>query len=51
MPAGNKQIFKKQKIDHGQKKSPSRRVSDEVFDESFCEFFIPTEDCSQRQQN
>ncbi len=23
----------------------SRRVSDEVFDESFCEFFIPTEDC------
>ena len=24
----------------------SRRVSDEVFDESFCEFFIPTEDCS-----
>ncbi len=25
---------------------PSRRVSDEVFDESFCEFFIPTEDCA-----
>jgi len=24
----------------------TRRVSDEVFDESFCEFFIPTEDCS-----
>ena len=24
----------------------SSRVSDEVFDESFCEFFIPTEDCS-----
>jgi hypothetical protein len=23
----------------------TRRVSDEVFDESFCEFFIPTEDC------
>jgi hypothetical protein len=23
----------------------SRRVSDEVFDEGFCEFFIPTEDC------
>ncbi len=23
----------------------SRRVSDEFFDESFCEFFIPTEDC------
>jgi hypothetical protein len=24
----------------------TRRVSDEVFDESFCEFFIPTEDCA-----
>jgi hypothetical protein len=24
----------------------TRRVSDEVFDESFCEFFTPTEDCS-----
>ncbi len=23
----------------------TRRVSDEVFDESFCVFFIPTEDC------
>ncbi len=30
----------------GAMKKESRWVSDEVFDESFCEFFIPTEDCS-----
>jgi hypothetical protein len=36
----------KTKVEESSRLSDTRLISDEVFDESFCEFFIPTEDCA-----
>jgi hypothetical protein len=39
------QILFSKSVKNQNRDLPTSRVSDKVFDESFCEFFIPTEDC------